>query len=63
MRMDNYSNLIGRFFIETAGYHQGETFECTGITKDREGVFMRGFWACGAYTFEPVNGTLKEIRG
>lgn len=59
--MENYNNLIGCIFIQTVGYHKGEKYECTGITKDRDGVFMRGFWECGAYTFEPVNGTLKRI--
>lgn len=58
--MENYNNLVGRVFVQTAGYHKGETFECTSIHADRDGVFMGGFWACGAYTFEPVNGTLKE---
>lgn len=59
--MDSYSNLVGRFFVQTVGFHKGETFECTGIHRDRDGVFMTGFWACGSYSFEPVNGTLKEI--
>ena len=59
--MENYNNLVGRIFVETTGYHKGERFECTGIYRDRDGVFMSGFWACGAYTFEPVNGSLEEI--
>lgn len=60
--MDKYNNLIGKKFVQTVGYHKGEIFECTAIHTDWDGVFMRGFWACGAYTFEPINGTLKAIN-
>lgn len=59
--MEKYNNLIGCSFVQTTGYHKGEIFECTGIHQDRDGVFMSGFWACGSYTFEPINGTLKKI--
>lgn len=59
--MEKYNNLIGCTFVQTTGYHKGDTFECTGIHQDRDGVFMSGFWACGAYTFEPINGTLQKI--
>lgn len=59
--MEQYNDLIGRFFVQTLGYHKGETFECTGISIERGQVFMCGFWACGAYTYEPIDGGLKEI--
>lgn len=60
--MERYNNLIGLFFVQTVGYHKGETFECTGIHQEGGRVFMSGFWGCGAYTFEPVNGTLQQIK-
>lgn len=53
---------VGKRFVETAGYHKGEKFECTSVHLDRDGWWMRGFWDCGAYTYELISTTtLKEI--
>lgn len=57
----NLSNLVGRFFVETVGYHKGETFECTNVVTLRDGVYMAGFWACGSYSLELIRDTLQEI--